>query len=68
MLDITIEGRHYVVFSKSQGNRFQLSFRTWEEVEKYVAGEKGVYKIVSIDAHDVPLTGIKEKTTFHVQV
>lgn len=68
MLDITIEGRQYVVFSKSQGNRFQLSFRTWEEVEQYVAGENGVYKIVSIDAYDVPLTGIKERSTFHVQV
>jgi len=58
MLDLNTEGRQYVVLSKWQGNSFQMSFRSWLDVEKYIAEEKGVYKIVSLEVYDIPLTGL----------
>lgn len=59
MPDLTKEGKQYIVMSKREGNTFQMSFRSWNEVENYIATEKGVYKIVSMECYDIPLTGLK---------
>lgn len=55
------EGRTYVVLSKKDGNKFVISFRSWADVENYVANEENVYKIISLDCYDIPLTGLRLK-------
>jgi hypothetical protein len=59
MPDLTKEGKQYIVMSKREGNTFQMSFASWSAVENYIAFEKGVYKIVSMECYDIPLTGLK---------
>lgn len=70
MIDDDTEGRLYIVFSKKEANRFRVRLQTWDQVEDYVTKEPNVYKIVSVDVCDIPLTGIRErsKTTFHHSV
>ena len=58
-IDFTVEGKRYIVLSKREGNTFQIAFRSWTDVENYIATEKGVYKIVSVECYDIPLTGLK---------
>mgnify|MGYP003333359225 FL=1 len=62
MIDLTKEGKQYIVYSKSGANQFTMSFRSWNDVEQYIATEKGVYKIMSVEAYDIPLTGLKVKS------
>ena len=59
MIDLTKEGKQYIVYSKSGANQFTMSFRSWNDVEQYIATEKGVYKIMSVEAYEIPLTGLK---------
>jgi hypothetical protein len=59
MIDLTTEGKQYIVYSKNDANKFTLSFRSWTDVENYIATEKGVYKIMSVESYEIPLTGLK---------
>jgi hypothetical protein len=36
-----------------------MSFRSWDDVEQYIATEKGVSKIMSVESYEIPLTGLK---------
>lgn len=58
MIDLTTEGKQYIVYSKNDANKFTLSFRSWTDVENYIATEKGVYKIMSVESYEIPLTGL----------
>jgi len=59
MPDLTKEGKQYIVMSKREGNTFMMSFTSWQAVENYIAFEPGVYKIVSMECYDIPLTGLR---------
>ena len=63
MPGLTKEGRSYIVYSLVDNYRYSIVKQTWEEVEDYIAKEPGVYAIYSIDAYEVPLTGLKLHTT-----
>ncbi len=59
MIDLTKEGKQFIVYSKSRANQFTMSFRSWDDVEQYIATEKGVSKIMSVESYEIPLTGLK---------
>ena len=59
--DKTKEGRHYIVYSRQEGNKVTAHFDNWDDVEKFVVADENSYKIFSIDLYDMPLTGIRER-------
>ena len=59
--DKTKEGRHYIVYSRKEGNKVTAHFDNWDDVEKFVVADENAYKIFSIDLYDMPLTGIRER-------
>lgn len=61
MIEDLCEGKTYTVLSKKEGNKFSINFRSWNDVEKYLEAEEGVYKILSIELYEIPLTGLKRK-------
>ena len=65
MIDLTKEGKQFIVFVKSGSNTFQTAFPNWEETEKFIAEATGVYKIVSMECYDIPLTGLKVAVPQH---
>jgi len=62
MIDLTKEGKQFIVFIKDGSNTYQTAFLNWNDVEKFIAEATGVYKIVSMECYDIPLTGLKLKT------
>lgn len=62
MIDLTKEGKQYIVFIKDGSNTYQTAFRSWNDVESFIAMSPGVYKIVSAECYDIPLTGLKLKS------
>lgn len=62
MIDLTKEGKQFIVFVKGGSNTFQTAFSNWEETEKFIAESTGVYKIVSMECYDIPLTGLELKS------
>jgi hypothetical protein len=59
MIDLTKEGKQFIVFVKSGSNTYQTSFMNWNGVESFIAMCPGVYKIMSVEAYEIPLTGLK---------
>ena len=59
MIDLTKEGKQFIVFIKEGSNTYQTSFLNWNDVESFIAASSGVYKIVSMECYDIPLTGLK---------
>ena len=62
MIDLTKEGKQFIVFIKDGSNTYQTSFLNWDDVESFIASCRGVYKIVSMECYDIPLTGLKTAT------
>jgi hypothetical protein len=62
MIDLTKEGKQFIVYSKEGSNTSQMGFLHWDDVESYIAVVPGVYKIVSVECYDIPLTGLKLKS------
>jgi hypothetical protein len=58
MIDLTKEGKQFIVFVKDGSNTYQTAFQNWEETEKFIAVSSGVHKIVSMECYDIPLTGL----------
>lgn len=59
MIDLMSEGKQFVVFIKLGSNTYQTAFLNWDDVESFIANTTGVYKIVSMECYDIPLTGLK---------
>ena len=59
MIDLTKEGKQFIVFIKEGSNTYQTAFMNWSDVESFIAASSGVYKIVSMECYDIPLTGLK---------
>ena len=59
MIDLTKEGKQFIVFIKDGSNTYQTAFLNWDDVESFIAASSGVYKIVSMECYDIPLTGLK---------
>jgi hypothetical protein len=59
MIDLTKEGKQFIVFIKDGSNTYQTSFRNWEDTESFIATCRGVSKIVSVESYEIPLTGLK---------
>ena len=64
--DKTKEGRHYIVFSRKEGNTVTAHFDNWDNVESYVVADLDAFKIISVDVYDMPLMGIRERAKFGV--
>jgi hypothetical protein len=62
MLELSPEGKTYIVWSKRENGKFSMGLTTWAEVEEYIANEPGVYKIMSVESYEIPLTGLKLKS------
>lgn len=62
MIDLTKEGKQFIVFVKDGSNIYQTAFRSWNDVESFIATCRGVSKIVSMECYDIPLTGLKLKS------
>ena len=65
MIDLTTEGKQYIVFIKVGSNTYQTSFRNWEDAESFVTSYSPgecVHKIMSVEAYEIPLTGLKLKS------
>jgi hypothetical protein len=60
---LTKEGKQFIVFIKNGSNTYQTAFQRWEDVESFIATSTGVYKIVSMECYDIPLTGLKVYTS-----
>jgi hypothetical protein len=59
MIDLTKEGKQFIVFIKDGSNTYQTAFLNWNDVESFIATSTGVYKIVSMECYDIPLTGLR---------
>lgn len=62
MIDLMQEGKQYIVYIKEGSNTYQTAFRSWNDVENFIAICSGVYKIMSVEAYEIPLTGLKLKS------
>ena len=62
MIDLTKEGKQFIVFIKEGSNTYQTAFLNWDDFASFIAASSGVYKIVSMECYDIPLTGLKLNT------
>ena len=66
--DAAREGRHYMVYSRQEGNRVSTHFDDIESVERYVVQEPSAYLIQAVDIYEIPITGIRERHEYETEL